>query len=131
MSSKPKAIEIVQTVEEFQQIIGFEKEQLVAVLYAAPWCRACKAVTPKFLQLAQRYAKIAKRKRRQPSQSTPKFVQVPVSQDNMNVLKGLGVEKFPMYQLYHPQHGLVASGPFLRKVVHEFEDTLRWHLNHA
>ena len=137
---------IVETLDEFQQVVlgsasssiatasaiqaaQVDQDELVAVLFAAPWCRACKAVTPRFVQLANRYSGNKRRRKQQQLRSDgAKFVQVAVSQENMPFLKALGVEKFPMYHLYHPTKGLVSEGPFLRGVVDQFETTLKSHL---
>ena len=109
-------VQVVQSIEEFKSIVGDEKENFVAVMFHAEWCKACKAVAPRFYKLAKKYP-------------TVKFVDVPVTEATSSLLKGLGVEKFPFGHIYHPSQGLVDERPILRRLIPDFEEKLRSFLN--
>jgi len=73
----------------------------VIIKFFAPWCRACKGLEPKYLQMAQdsKY------------KSFPiVFGQISI-QNNKDYLKSLGILALPMIQIYGGSDGLVESFP--------------------
>jgi thiol-disulfide isomerase/thioredoxin len=125
-------VHLVETLEDFQSIVGAEQDRPVAVFFQAPFCKACKAVAPHFVQLSKRYNTATTTATATTTTTTAttttkgiKFVQVPLSSTNQKLLQGLGIERFPTYHIYHPTLGLIDQGPLLRKLMNEFEAKLK------
>ena len=136
---KSKVVEEVRDVDSFASLLG--QEGYTAVIFHAPYCRACKASMPLFEELArqynkrqtnQTYNKLTKKytkqfqnqqKHKQPV--TVKFLSVPVTQDNSKDLQErFAVTKFPLAHIYDPFGGLVDERPVLRKLFPKFEERL-------
>lgn len=105
-------VEVVEDVNEFLSIVDNERQHFIAVMFHAPFCKACKAAAPHFFKMAKKYSNV-------------KFVSVPLTESNANNLKGLGISKFPFAHIYDPEKGLVDELPVLRKLVPQFEEKLR------
>jgi thiol:disulfide interchange protein len=115
-NAKPKPrqnslIQEVVTLEEFKQTVVDDAQGMVVVRFYAPWCRACKAMAPGYLKLARVHSNI-------------QFVQVPVTETNMNLHQGLGVPSTPYVHLYHPQGGLIEEQKLTRKHLGGFHKLL-------
>ena len=106
---------VVQTLEEFKEVVGNEHTCFVAVMFHAKWCKSCKATLPHFYKMAQKYPNI-------------KFVDMPVNESNAKLLRELGVEKFPFGHIYDPSSGLVEELPILRQLIPKFEAKLLSHV---
>jgi thiol:disulfide interchange protein len=104
-------IKEVVTLEEFKQTVVDDAEDMVVVRFYAPWCRACKAMAPGYLKLAKVHPNI-------------QFVQVPVTETNMNLHQGLGVPSTPYVHLYHPEGGLIEEQKLTRKHLGGFHKLL-------
>eukprot|EP00804_Cyclotella_cryptica_P015591 CCRYP_003601-RA/>CCRYP_003601-RA protein AED:0.04 eAED:0.04 QI:249/1/1/1/0.66/0.5/4/883/360 len=76
-------------------------DKLMVVKFYAPWCRACKAVEPKFIQISkdENYASIP-----------IVFGQISV-QHNKAYVKSLGILALPSIQIYAGSEGLVENFP--------------------
>ncbi|OEU12023.1 hypothetical protein FRACYDRAFT_191867, partial [Fragilariopsis cylindrus CCMP1102] len=61
--------------------------QMIAVLWCAPWCRACKPVKPHIKNIAKNHP-------------NTKFIQVPITEKNTNLHQGLNVPSVPFMHLY-------------------------------
>lgn len=101
----------VETLENFKKEVADEKQKIVAVKFFSPTCHACKAMAPRFKQLALKYPQV-------------KFVEVPLTQNNAMLHQGLGVPSFPFGHIYHPEAGLVEEGSINRKRIGGFEQKL-------
>jgi thiol-disulfide isomerase/thioredoxin len=106
---------IVQTHEEFKEVVGNEQKCFVAVMFHAKWCKSCKATLPHFYKMAKKYPDV-------------KFVDVPVNESNTQMLRELGVKKFPFGHIYDPSRGLVEELPILRQLIPKFEAKLLTHI---
>ena len=85
----------------------------VCCRFYAPWCKACQAVTPGYTALAKKYS------------NEVKFVQVAITDDNINLHQGLGVPSIPFVHLYYPNGGgLVEEQKFTRKELKSFQRIL-------
>ena len=120
-AAKPKQrqdslIEEVSTLMEFKKAIVDESDSLTVVRFYAPWCRACRAMAPGFFGMAKKHPKI-------------KFVQVAVTDENVNLHQGLGVPSIPYVHLYHPQGGLVEEQKLTRKHLSGFNKILQDYEN--
>jgi thiol-disulfide isomerase/thioredoxin len=118
LNLKRRPVEIVHTLEEFKEVVGNEQQCFVAVMFHAKWCRSCKATLPHFYKMAKKYPKI-------------KFVDVPVNESNAQMLRELGVEKFPLGHIYDPSSGLVEEQSILRQLIPKFEAKLLSRVNKA
>ena len=107
----------IETLSDFQTVVGEEKDRLVVVRFHATYCRACKAVTPLYHHLARQHSDLVQ------------FVDVPVTQANAVLHRGMGVPSLPYVHLYHPTNGLVEEGKLTRKELKEFADTLQGHVH--
>lgn len=71
------------------------------IKFYAPWCRACKSVEPKFVQISK----------------DPKYENIPITfgqlsvQHNKAFVKGLGIMALPSMQIYAGAEGLVENFP--------------------
>jgi thiol-disulfide isomerase/thioredoxin len=81
--------------------INANPDKLMVVKFYAPWCRACKAVEPKFLQISK----------------DPKYADIPIVwgqlsvQHNKAYVKSLGIMALPSIQIYAGSEGLVENFP--------------------
>lgn len=74
---------------------GEQARQLVAIKFFAPWCQACKALYPKWMQLAMQNPDVM-------------FVKVNAADDTMRaVAAAMGVTKLPYFHMY--MHGQLAK----------------------
>ncbi|KAL3137223.1 hypothetical protein ABBQ32_006774 [Trebouxia sp. C0010 RCD-2024] len=74
---------------------GEQARQLVAIKFFAPWCQACKALYPKWMQLAMQNPDVT-------------FVKVNAADDTMRaVAAAMGVTKLPYFHMY--MHGQLAK----------------------
>ena len=151
LRSKKKRSKIVQEVKDIDSIYsvlgeGQKEAVYTAVIFHAPYCRACKASMPLFEALAKQYnrrnKKYAKQRKSrwgssnnnnsylQSSETARKqpvvrFLSVPVTQDNSKELQErFAVTKFPLAHIYDPFEGLIDERPVLRKLFSAFERRL-------
>jgi thiol-disulfide isomerase/thioredoxin len=108
----PTNFHVVQTLQEYKEVVGDEKEKIVCTRFFAPWCKACKAVQPYYFKLAREYPNV-------------KFVDVPVTEKNTDLHQGLQVPSLPYGHIYHPEAGLVEELRISKKFFHQFEEALR------
>jgi thiol-disulfide isomerase/thioredoxin len=108
---------VIEDINDFEDIVlrNNESQNLVAVMFHAPFCKACQAAAPHFYKLAKRYTGV-------------KFVSVPLTDANSNMVKALGIPKFPFAHIYDPEKGLVDELPILRKLIPKFEERLRSYM---
>lgn len=109
------AVAEVKTIEEYKSAVVDEKEQLVAVRFYAPWCKACRAIQSRFRKLASDYPHV-------------KFVEMPVTESNAFLSEGLGVPALPYGHIYHPAAGLVDERSLNKKVFSDFKDVLKTYV---
>jgi thiol-disulfide isomerase/thioredoxin len=135
---KSKVVQEVKDIESIYTLLGEGQKEAVytAVIFHAPYCRACKASMPLFEELARQYnkrnltyTKLNKKytNRQNQNQRHPvvKFLSVPVTQDNSKDLQErFSVTKFPLAHIYDPFGGLVDERPILRKLFPKFEERL-------
>ncbi|GAX11761.1 hypothetical protein FisN_7Lh142 [Fistulifera solaris] len=106
----------VNTLEEYRRHVGEEQHRMVCVRFFSQTCRACKAAEPMFRRMTLEYPSI-------------KFVEVPLLEHNMYMLKGLGVPSFPYVHLYYPGAGLVEESRINRKVFADFQAVLQQYVD--
>ncbi len=135
---KSKVVQEVKDIDSIHSVLGEGQKEAVytAVIFHAPYCRACKASMPLFEELARQYnEKNRKYTKRQQKRSwadpsplklpVVKFLSVPVTQDNSKELQDqFSVTKFPLVHIYDPIDGLVDERPVLRKLFSSFEKRL-------
>lgn len=133
--TQPAVVE-VEDMDIFRYLLGQERNSYTAVMFHAPFCKACKASLPLFERVAQRY-KNHQNKRISESplhqgaeeEQVPqriKFLSVTITKANAQFLQDVfGVTKFPLAQIYHPQDGLVDERPILRKLFPRFEQQIQ------
>jgi hypothetical protein len=49
------------------------------------------------------------------------YLDVPVSESNRNLHKGLGIDSVPFCHIYHPEQGLVEETKISREALPEFK----------
>uniref|UniRef100_A0A7S4T142 Thioredoxin domain-containing protein n=1 Tax=Ditylum brightwellii TaxID=49249 RepID=A0A7S4T142_9STRA len=112
----PPNVQTVRTLEEYKKVVAGEKDRLVVVRFFATWCKACKAITPAFFHLANKYPNVS-------------FVDVPVTEKTADLHQGLGVPSIPFAHIYHPQGGLVEELKMSRKHFPRFEQALHSYVS--
>eukprot|EP00986_Skeletonema_menzelii_P009406 scaffold4266_cov139-Skeletonema_menzelii.AAC.30 len=76
-------------------------DKLMVIKFFAPWCRACKSVEPKYIQISK----------------DPKYEDIPIIfgqlsvQHNKAYVKSLGIMALPSMQIYAGSEGLVENFP--------------------
>lgn len=106
----------VNTLEEYKREVGEEQHRLVCVRFFSQSCRACKAAEPMFRRLTLEYPSV-------------KFIEVPLLEDNVHMLRGLGVPSFPYVHLYQPVVGLVEESRINRKVFSDFQTVFQHYVD--
>lgn len=106
----------VTSLDDYKRHVADEKARLVCVRFYAPWCRACRAVQAPFRKLACDFESV-------------KFVEVPLTQDNSFLHRGLGVPSLPFAHIYHPEAGLVEERSINKKIFSEFREILKNYVN--
>lgn len=110
--SAPEHVHEVTSLHEFKHTVTLESEQVTAVRFYAGWCRACRAIEPRFYRLGRQYPDV-------------KYAQVPVTSENAGLHEALGVETLPLGRIYHPTAGLVEEMSIHRKNWVAFEKILQ------
>lgn len=106
----------VSTLEEYKREVGEEQHRMVCVRFFSQSCRACKAAEPMFRRLTLEYPSV-------------KFVEVPLLENNVYMLKGLGVPSFPYVHLYYPGVGLVEESRINRKTFSDFQTVFQHYVD--
>lgn len=104
----------VNTLQEYKEVVAEEKNKLTVVRFYATWCKACRAIKPKFYQLAKLHPEV-------------NFVEVPVTEENANLHQGLGIPTLPFGHIYHPDAGLVEEMKIGRASFGTFAKTMSWY----
>mmetsp|Transcript_13860 Transcript_13860/g.22967 ORF Transcript_13860/g.22967 Transcript_13860/m.22967 type:complete len:242 (+) Transcript_13860:113-838(+) len=111
-TGRPGHVHEALTMKAFNKLVTEEKDQLVVVRFYAPWCRACKAVSPS-------YSKFSKDLKA--SGKSVKFVDCPMTSVNTEIHKSLGINAIPFAHVYHPETGLAEERKLSRKNYANFE----------
>lgn len=109
-----KLVTDVRNLQEYKEVLDQtgEDDQMLAVLWYSPWCKACRAVMPGIRTLAKRHPNV-------------KFIQVPVLAENANLHQGLDVPSVPYLHLYVPDDPrLVEEKKMTRKRLSGFQKLL-------
>jgi len=91
----------IQTPEQHAAWIAANPDKLMVIKFYAPWCRACKSVEPKYLQISK----------------DKKYTDIPIIfgqlsvQHNKQFVKSLGIMALPSMQIYAGSEGLVENFP--------------------
>ncbi|CAJ1930687.1 unnamed protein product [Cylindrotheca closterium] len=107
-----RRVEIVKDLGEFQRIVNDEQQDLVAVMFYSPVCKACNAAKPLYNKLAKKYKDV-------------KFISVPMTPENSKHLRNMNIHQFPFGHIYKPSEGLLESAGLLRKMIPNFEKSLQ------
>eukprot|EP00984_Skeletonema_dohrnii_P026653 scaffold16018_cov120-Skeletonema_dohrnii-CCMP3373.AAC.2 len=115
-SWRPPNVQTATSLEDFANIIqeGRTKNQLVVVRFYANWCKKCQAIRPSFDKVASSKPQVI-------------FVDVPVTNTNVELHQGLGVKSVPFAHIYCPEKGLVVEEKISRRRFSEFEELLEKH----
>ena len=88
---------------------------MIAVLWYAPWCRACKPVKPHIKNIAKNHP-------------NTKFIQVPITEKNTNLHQGLNVPSVPFMHLYDTSSfdtRLVEESKMMKNKLPSFRKALK------
>jgi thiol-disulfide isomerase/thioredoxin len=118
-SSTKSLVSVIHNLYDFKDIldknVASDDHQMVAVLWYAPWCRACKAVKPHIKILAKHHP-------------NTKFIQVPITEENTNLHQGLNVPSVPFMHLYDTSSSdtrLVEESKMMKNKVPSFRKALQ------
>jgi len=140
-NKKQSVVQEVKDIDSIRNLLGQGREEdtYTAVIFHAPFCKACKASLPLFEELAKQYSNnsnsnnsnnnIGNQKKNEEEQKqiipNVKFLSVPVTQDNSKQLQeDFSVTRFPLAHIYDPQRGLIDERPLLKKMFSKFEERL-------
>mmetsp|Transcript_2047 Transcript_2047/g.3367 ORF Transcript_2047/g.3367 Transcript_2047/m.3367 type:complete len:227 (-) Transcript_2047:112-792(-) len=115
-SWRPPNVKTAVSLEEFASVIqeGRTNNQLVVVRFYATWCKKCHAIRPSFDKVASSKPEVI-------------FVDVPVTNTNVELHQGLKVTSVPFAHIYCPDKGLVVEEKISRSRFSEFEDLVEKH----
>jgi thiol-disulfide isomerase/thioredoxin len=106
-------VEMVDTLEDYKRVVVDEPDRIVVVRFFAPWCKSCKAAHPIFKKMVSEH-----------SETSVKFVEVPLTKETAYIHEGLGVPSVPFGHIYHPEAGLVEEKKINKRVFKEFREAL-------
>lgn len=115
---RPDNLFVANTLDDYKLLVGDETDKIVVVRFFATWCKACQAIGPSFYRLAKQHKEL-------------KFVEVPVTERNVELHQGLGVPSLPFAHIYHPNGGLVEEMRINKKYFKDFEITVQNYVNGA
>ena len=120
----------VVTLQDYKRVVADDHDNLVVVLFFAPWCRACKATQPLYRKLAREYSTTGSTaaSSTEKALAAVKFVKVPLTQTNGFLHDGLGVPSLPYAHIYHPTAGLVEERKLNKHVFAEFRSVLETYV---
>ena len=85
-----------RTVQDCQKLLADGDGKLTVVQFSAPFCLACKAMSPLFHKLAKDSPDI-------------NFVLLAVTKENRHDVKALGIPSLPYGYIHHPTRGVVEK----------------------
>ena len=94
-------IYVIETEDQHQKWLKANEDKLMVIKFYAPWCRACKSVEPKYIQISK----------------DDKYSDIPIIfgqlsvQHNKAYVKSLGIMALPSMQIYAGSEGLVENFP--------------------
>jgi len=98
-------VKVVHTLEEFNDMLMHEQDSILIVRFFANWCKACKATTPLYYSLARKLH----------DSSNISFVDVPITDKNVDLHQGLNIPSIPYGHIYVPDAGLVEQFRMTKK----------------
>mmetsp|Transcript_14297 Transcript_14297/g.20297 ORF Transcript_14297/g.20297 Transcript_14297/m.20297 type:complete len:241 (+) Transcript_14297:304-1026(+) len=115
-SWRPPNVKTAISLEDFANVIqeGRTNNQLVVVRFYATWCKKCQAIRPSFDKVASSKPQVI-------------FVDVPVTNTNVELHQGLKVTSVPFAHIYCPEKGLVVEEKISRSRFSEFEELVEKH----
>ena len=118
-------VQALHTLEEFLELIrGDEKHEdrtIIVIQWHAKWCKACQAILPLYNKLARKYQE-------HEVQTRVKFVQIAVTDKNLNLHQEfVRLPSLPYAHIYHPSHGLVEELKVSKPHFRKFEQAIRRH----
>jgi len=91
----------IQNDDQHKAWLNANPDKIMVIKFYAPWCRACKSVEPKFVQISK----------------DPKYADIPIVfgqlsvQHNKAYVKSIGIMALPSMQIYAGSEGLVENFP--------------------
>jgi len=107
-------VTMVDNLQDYKSVVAEERNKITVVRFYATWCKACRAIKPKFYQLSQLHPEVS-------------FVEVPVTEQNSDLHQGLGIPSLPFGHIYHPDAGLVEEMKIGRASFGKFAKTMSWY----
>jgi thiol-disulfide isomerase/thioredoxin len=111
---KPANLKTVTTLEEYKHALDDNGDKIVVVRFFATWCKACKAIQPSFYRMASLYPHIT-------------FLEVPVTNENVNLHQGLEIPSLPYGHIYYPNAGLVEELKISKQYFPNLVKMVRWY----
>merc|ERR1712151_1194270 len=93
---RQSAVKVVHTLDEFKKLLKNEgKDNIIIVRFLANWCKACKSTTPYYYSMANRH-------NNESNNNKICFVDVPITDKNVDLHQGLGIPSIPYGHIYIP-----------------------------
>merc|ERR1712151_1467604 len=95
---RQSAVKVVHTLDEFKKLLKNEgKDNIIIVRFLANWCKACKSTTPYYYSMANRH-------NNESNNNNICFVDVPITDKNVDLHQGLGIPSIPYGHIYIPNN---------------------------
>merc|ERR1712151_490958 len=95
---RQSAVKVVHTLDEFKKLLKNEgKDNIIIVRFLANWCKACKSTTPYYYSMANRH-------NNESNNNNICFVDVPITDQNVDLHQGLGIPSIPYGHIYIPNN---------------------------
>jgi len=118
-------VQTIHTLEEFLELIRVDEKHedrpIIVIQWHAKWCKACQAILPLYYKLARKYQE-------HEEQTRVKFVQIAVTDKNLNLHQEfVGLPSLPYAHIYHPSYGLVEELKVSKPRFRKFEQAIQRH----
>jgi len=112
--NRPSNVKMVHTLQGYDVILRNEREKVIVVNFFAAWCKKCQKIKPHFYRLAKKYPQLC-------------FVEVAVSEKNVDMQIGMSLKAVPYAHIYH-QGSLAEHFPIVRDQYNFFEQLMATYI---
>jgi len=112
--NRPSNVKMVHTLQDYDVTVRNEQDKIIVVNFFAAWCKKCQKIKPHFYRLAKKYPQVC-------------FVEVAVSQQNVDMQIDISLKAVPYAHIYH-QGSLAEHFPIVRDQYNFFEQLMATYI---